>query len=144
MHVTLEKFGYPNSCLQETEHWCLLLRPVQMTCASMVIVYKDPNAASLGDISPQGMTEFTELCRGLEATVKHTFGAQKFNYLALMMVDPHVHFHVLPRYDAPVVFEDHTFEDIDWPDPPDITRNACDDTRILLRLKTKLRDAATT
>ena len=33
------------------------------------------------------------------------------NYLMLMMVDPHVHFHVIPRYAAP-----QRFEDVDFPD----------------------------
>ena len=50
-----------------------------------------------------------------EETIKNVFGAEKFNYLALMMYDPEVHFHVIPRYSKPVYFCDKEFIDPDWP-----------------------------
>ena len=39
----------------------------------------------------------------------------------LMMVDPDVHFHVLPRYETPREYEGMTFTDEAWPGPPQIT-----------------------
>jgi len=39
----------------------------------------------------------------------------------LMMVDPDVHFHVLPRYAKERNYEGLRFEDKSWPGPPDIT-----------------------
>ncbi len=50
-----------------------------------------------------------------------TFDFQKINYLALMMVDPHVHFHVIPRYSGSREFAGSTFADATWPKPPDVT-----------------------
>ena len=41
----------------------------------------------------------------------------------LMMVDPDVHFHVLPRYDGTRSFAGRAFGDDAWPGPPDITAN---------------------
>jgi len=38
-----------------------------------------------------------------------------------MMVDPHVHFHVIPRYSASRDFEGSSFADPTWPKPPDVT-----------------------
>jgi len=38
----------------------------------------------------------------------------------LMMVDPHVHFHVLPRYAGARRFEGVDFDDRGWPGPPDL------------------------
>ena len=38
----------------------------------------------------------------------------------LMMVDPHVHFHVLPRYAQTRVFDGVQFPDTGWPGPPDL------------------------
>jgi len=36
----------------------------------------------------------------------------------LMMVDPDVHFHVIPRYPEPVSFDGLAFADSGWPGPP--------------------------
>ena len=38
-----------------------------------------------------------------------------------MMVDPHVHFHVLPRYESPRELAGVAFVDAAWPKPPDVT-----------------------
>ena len=43
-----------------------------------------------------------EVCRLLESTLRAQLGMDKINYLALMMVDPAVHFHAIPRYASPV------------------------------------------
>jgi diadenosine tetraphosphate (Ap4A) HIT family hydrolase len=40
------------------------------------------------------------------------------NYLMLMMVDHHVHFHALPRYDGPREFAGLTWIDGGWPALP--------------------------
>jgi diadenosine tetraphosphate (Ap4A) HIT family hydrolase len=37
-----------------------------------------------------------------------------------MMVDPQVHFHVIPRYAASKDFAGTTWTDANWPKPPDI------------------------
>ena len=36
----------------------------------------------------------------------------------LMMLDPHVHFHVLPRYGSPREFAGSTWNDASWPTAP--------------------------
>jgi diadenosine tetraphosphate (Ap4A) HIT family hydrolase len=38
----------------------------------------------------------------------------------LMMVDPHVHMHVVPRYAKPQFFDATEFADSGWPGPPDL------------------------
>jgi diadenosine tetraphosphate (Ap4A) HIT family hydrolase len=40
----------------------------------------------------------------------------------LMMVDPHVHFHVIPRYASPRLFDGQDLGDASWPKPPDVTQ----------------------
>jgi len=37
-----------------------------------------------------------------------------------MMVDPDVHFHVIPRYAAPPSFGGTAFADAGWPGPPNL------------------------
>lgn len=142
MHETMEKFGYPHTLLKEWNYWCVLLRPAQITLGSLVLVLKDSGPRSFSEVSAAAFAEFPNVCSDIESTVKDLFGAKKFNYLALMMVDPHVHFHVLPRYSAPVQFHDEVFTDINWPGPPQITEvlNISDQTfsAILKGLKGKL------
>jgi diadenosine tetraphosphate (Ap4A) HIT family hydrolase len=41
----------------------------------------------------------------------------KINYLMLMMVDPHVHFHVLPRYEGDRSHGGIEVVDAGWPGP---------------------------
>ncbi len=38
----------------------------------------------------------------------------------LMMVDPHVHFHVIPRYEGAREWHGREFVDIGWPKVPDL------------------------
>ena len=40
-----------------------------------------------------------------------------------MMFDPHVHFHVIPRYASQRDFLGLSFVDQDWPKPPDLSRS---------------------
>ena len=55
----------------------------------------------------------------------------KINYLMLMMVDPHVHFHVIPRYEGKREFEGLQFPDAGWPKLPDLgTAVTLDDDRV--------------
>jgi len=39
---------------------------------------------------------------------------EKFNYLALMMVDKNVHFHVIPRYSTKINHNNKIFVDSGW------------------------------
>jgi len=52
----------------------------------------------------------------MEQLLIKTFGAEKFNYFALMMKDPQVHFHLIPRYSKPVEFQGRVYKDVDWPE----------------------------
>ena len=120
MNATIRKFGYPASLLHEYRSWVVLLRPAQPTLGSMVLACKE-EATSLGAVSAQAWSQLAEATADLERALSTTFDHQKINYLALMMVDPNVHFHVIPRYSTSREFEGSTFADTAWPKPPDVT-----------------------
>ncbi len=101
--------------LKEYEHWVVLFRDKQVTIGSVIIMSKHLEEASLGNLSSEAWAQFGEVCRETEALITIAFGAEKFNYLALMMDDPEVHFHVIPRYSKPVQFAGQEFIDVDWP-----------------------------
>jgi diadenosine tetraphosphate (Ap4A) HIT family hydrolase len=48
-----------------------------------------------------------------------------------MMVDRHVHFHVIPRYAGERSFDVTTFTDSGWPGPPDFKSAVALDADIL-------------
>jgi diadenosine tetraphosphate (Ap4A) HIT family hydrolase len=120
MNETARKFGYPDSVIHEFDHWLVQLRPAQVTLGSLVLVCKD-DAASFGAISAAASTELQTATNAIETALATLFANDKINYLMLMMVDPDVHFHVLPRYATARDFGGASWEDAAWPGPPDIT-----------------------
>jgi diadenosine tetraphosphate (Ap4A) HIT family hydrolase len=120
MNATIAKFGYPATLLHEYRSWVVLLRPAQPTLGSLVLACKE-DVASLGEVSTEAYAELSTATRDLERTLRMVFNFRKINYLALMMVDPHVHFHVIPRYAEPQAFDGVMYPDLAWPKPPDVT-----------------------
>ena len=121
MNKTMEKFGAPESCVQEYPHWTVLLRPKQVTLGSLVLVCNEP-ATTFASVSPQAFAELHSVVSAIEGTLKGAFEYEKINYLMLMMVDPDVHFHVIPRYSSRREFAGQQFQDFSWPGPPDLSR----------------------
>ena len=113
------KFGYPAASVRDYENWVVLIRPRQVT-AGCAIVAEKSNATSLGQLSKEALIELGTVTRELETTLQTTFQFDKINYVALMMVDPNVHFHVLPRYSSPRSFGGIEFRDTGWPKHPDM------------------------
>jgi diadenosine tetraphosphate (Ap4A) HIT family hydrolase len=122
MNVTMKKFGYPDTLIREYQHWVVLLRPQQATLAALVLVCKDP-AVAFSQINAAAFTELKEITTAVEKHLKQRFSYDKINYLMLMMVDPDVHFHVLPRYAGPRTFDGQDFSDFGWPGPPDLAKS---------------------
>jgi diadenosine tetraphosphate (Ap4A) HIT family hydrolase len=83
-------------------------------------VCSDP-VGSFGEISPEASIELQQATAAIERVLGEMFAFDKINYLMLMMVDPDVHFHVLPRYAENRDYAGSTFADGSWPGPPDIT-----------------------
>ena len=118
---TMRKFGYPDSTVKEFQNWIILLRPQQLTLGSMVLVCKEP-ATTFSAVSTEAFTELQQVTKEVERGLQDAFTYDKINYLMLMMVDPHVHFHVIPRYSQERMFEGQKFYDYAWPGPPDFSR----------------------
>lgn len=119
MNPTLQRFGYPGSVIREYVHWVVMIRPGQVTLGCTVIAAKSA-CVSLGDLTPNEAAELPQVVRDFERTVRRVAPASKFNYLALMMVDPNPHFHAIPRYAAEVHADGRAFLDAPFPNPPDL------------------------
>ena len=98
-HATLRKFGYPETLLEQREHWALLVRPAQVTLGSLVLCATS-DATAYGDLPQEAFVEQGRMVALAERLLTQFVAYQRINYLMLMMVDPHVHFHVIPRYEG--------------------------------------------
>ncbi len=116
---TARKFGYPDTLIREYGHWLVLVRPAQATLGALVLVCKD-EARRFPEISQGAFSELALVTRETERALAAFRPFEKINYLMLMMVDPDVHFHVLPRYSAPQSFEGTAFPDPGWPGAPQL------------------------
>jgi diadenosine tetraphosphate (Ap4A) HIT family hydrolase len=119
MNATIEKFGYPASLIREYDHWVLLLRPSQVTAGSLILASKS-DATAYGALPTAAFAEQASIVAELEAMLKSSVDFEKINYLMLMMVDRHVHFHIFPRYEGRRSLAGISFPDVGWPGPPDL------------------------
>ena len=122
MNETILRFGYPTTLIKEYNWWMILLRANQITIGSLMLVYK-PGVESLSEVSQEGFAELGIITKKIETVLSCLFGMEKINYLALMMVDKNVHFHVIPRYSTKVDFNNKIFVDSGWPNLPDFSFN---------------------
>jgi len=119
-NATMRKFGAPHTVIYKYQHWSILLRPIQLTLGSMVLVAHEP-AYAFSELSQASFTELHKITVQIESTLARAFNYDKLNYLMLMMSDPDVHFHVIPRYAAPKQFKGVEFVDTGWPGAPDFS-----------------------
>ena len=124
--------------VDEGPHWVTSVRPGQITLGSMVVS------------SSQGLLDFTDLTDTssaalgaafgmVERLARERFGAVRVNFIALMMKDPVIHFHALPRYDRSIEWYGRVWEDVDWPGPPTFGPAPVDD-EVLTSIRDDLRD----
>ena len=116
---TIRKFGYPATLVREYDHWVVLLRPGQVTAGSLVLAAKG-DATAYGALPPAAFAEQSKAIAEIEMTLRAAVAYERINYLMLMMVDPHVHFHVIPRYAGSRALAGMEVTDHGWPGPPDL------------------------
>ena len=135
----LKKFRYPELSVKEYNNWVILCRFNHMTLGSLVLFCKD-DVNEFSKISKESFAELPQVIIEIETKTKELFQNDKINYLMLMMVDPVVHFHVLPRYSSDREFEGFTFKDFSWPKKPNLDLMNKIDEDMLLKITLKLRN----
>ena len=119
VNATMRKFGYPDTLIKELDHWVILLRPAQVTLGSLILAAKS-ECTAYSDLPDGAFAEQAVAVRSIEKALRAFCDYERINYLMLMMVDPNVHFHVLPRYSGVREWQDIHFEDHGWPGPPQL------------------------
>ena len=108
------RFNKPELVLKEFKHWVIIIRENVVTLGSCIIILKS-GKPFLKDVSSEEMEEFSEACKWFEDKTKSLYGAEKWNYCAMMMKDEFVHFHAIPRYSKKINYYDKVWIDTDWP-----------------------------
>ena len=119
MNATIIKFGYPATLVREYHYWVVLIRPAQVTAGSLILAAKSDSTA-YGALPAEAFAEQGVIIAEIEKSLRDVVNMDKINYLMLMMVDPHVHFHIIPRYRGTRSFAGLELVDHGWPGPPDL------------------------
>lgn len=122
---TFSKFGGPETLIADYDHWCVLARPKQVTLGSLILLSHSQHE-HFPDLPADAFTELARVTSDIETVLGDFVEPEKINYLMLMMVDPHVHFHVIPRYSGERRFSDTVFPDAGWSGPPDLASGVSD------------------
>lgn len=115
-----KKFRVQELLIQEFSYWVWSVRPVQSTLGSGILSLRR-YASRFSEVTADEMSELALVVQTIESRLQKAFRFEKMNYLMLMMIDPHVHFHVIPRYGSVKQFAALEWKDEGWPGLPVIT-----------------------
>jgi len=133
------KFQVEELEIFSNDAWVWSVRPDQPTIGSGVLSLKR-HAMKLSDVTQDEIIQLGTIVKIIEGTLQETFSYEIMNYLMLMMVDHHVHYHVIPRYPQLVEFAGESWEDSGWPTLPSLGDSQHkDSSTILIKLKDFLR-----
>jgi diadenosine tetraphosphate (Ap4A) HIT family hydrolase len=139
-NATETKFGDPDTRIAQSACWTVLLRPRQPTLGSLVLVCREP-VQQFSAASAEAFADLGQVVKGVESMLKQVVGYERINYLMLMMVDPDVHFHVIPRYSVARQHAGVQFPDTGWPGPPQLEPSINPDGQARASLLASLRAA---
>lgn len=131
-----KKFRVKELLIYESHFWSWSLRPVQSTLGSGILSLKR-YAESFSDISLEEGMDLAKISKIVEGRLRKAFNYDKINYLMLMMVDSHLHFHIIPRYSTTVEFENIHWADEGWPALPVLDTVGVEDV-VMSKIKTLL------
>ena len=116
------KFRIDEFTIYKNNSWTWSLRPAQPTLGAGILSL-NRYALHLSDVNETEMKDLGQIINVIEKTLKESFQYDIMNYLMLMMVDHHVHYHVIPRYKENKLFGELLWLDNGWPGVPVIADN---------------------
>ena len=124
------------------DFWTLVLNENQATLGRVFFALNrhETDIARLTDAEVLSLWVFV---RETKAVLAILFSPDHFNYMFLMNLTPHVHFHIFPRYAQPAVFNGQSFADSRYGDHYDPTESRALDAETEEALIAALRHALT-
>lgn len=109
-----DKFHLNTRTIYKSKYWTLSLRPIQSTLGSCVISL-NRYCEKLSDINEDESKDYINIVKFTEDSLSKVFEYDKINYFMLMMVDSHLHYHVIPRYKDKKEFLNKVWNDNNYP-----------------------------
>ncbi len=134
------KFEWESHRVAATDHWVLLARKKQVTLGAMVLLVKR-HVESIAELNSEEAKDLVSASALAERSVRN-FLPKKVNYLALMMKDPHLHFHLIPRYDGVNKFDGFDFVDDGWPAHPSLNTKTLPPASVVARVVKEMQKAS--
>ena len=78
-NATMRKVGAPHTVIHKYQHWSILLRPVQLTLGSLVLVAHE-HVYAFSELSQASFTELHKITAQIESTLARAFKYDKLNY----------------------------------------------------------------
>ena len=107
----------PKTQLLETEYWSVGIGNNHAYLGRAYVTLRS-HKGSLSSLSQEEWSDFQEVVRKLEKAYKAAFGAEPLNWGCFMNhafgaepFNPHVHWHIFPRYKSAPTIEGMTFDD---------------------------------
>lgn len=113
------KFRVDELTIHLTEFWTWSVRPDHPTLGAGILSL-NRLCPSFADLTQAEYADLGLIVPFLDKRLQEVFAPQKMNYLMQMMVDHHVHFHVIPRYAEPQQFGGFEWVDSGWPSHPSL------------------------
>ena len=126
----VEKFKVKDMLIYETAYWQWTLRPSQPTLGCGVLSLKRA-AEKMMDLTEEEGADLIRIIKVIEKTLYKAFPVKKMNYIMYMMVDFHVHYHIIPRYSENQNFDGVEFVDKGWPKPPVLDADAVSEETLI-------------
>ena len=115
------RFSDPKLVIKQGNYWSIVYRESTVTLGNCVLIC-NRECPNMGELKIEEIAEFPIMCKWFENKIKSLYGAVKFNYLALMMREEFVHFHLIPRYDKDIEKYGIVWKDIGWPSSINLNR----------------------
>lgn len=115
------KFKIDKTLVKEYKNWYWLIRPKQVTLGSGILLSKH-NKSNFSDLNQDSFSELKTIISEIEATLKRMISYDKINYLMLMMEDPIVHYHIIPRHESARLMSRIRVRDHGYPGPPKLEK----------------------
>lgn len=137
LNTFVNKFRIHELKICESDFWLWSLRPGQCTLASGILSLKRYEE-EFSKITHDESRDLKEILLIIETSLKKSFNYDKINYLMLMMVDPHLHFHVIPRYSQEISFSSKSWIDLGWPSLPNLSSTIPENPVILYEIRDRI------
>jgi len=132
---------YDRFLIKRYKHWKVLLHSefYYHYLGSFYIWSRRTDDVDILEMTKEEQEEFFTVARQVKQAFKKLFKPDRFNYLAMGNVAPHLHVHVIPRYASPRIFNKLKFVDKEWGGPPRSKPHIKVPEEALLKIRDKIK-----